>query len=675
MTWTTQSTLLRLALLLLLGALGAVQAAAADIVAYHDRTFQDHVTQADQLRSQGYRPLTLSVYGNPADPRHAAVWIKRGGPEWTAIYGFAPKDFYKVHADMVKQSFYPALISVVGAGEAARFSVTFERVPPSGQGRAAALNLVPSGVAVSVNEKRGQGFMPRSVSIYGTASQPLYAITWQPASATLAWDAEGINEDGGVYQQRVEAQVAQWARPAFVTVSPFGRYFSVFRDDQVGPVVARHNLTSQGYQAEYSKWVGQGFYPVCVQAGGVGANARFAAIFVKQETPVARKITVTGREVPALAKFDQAMIDGLKKNKARAASLAIAKDGRLVFARSYTWAEPGYPVTTPQSAFRIASCSKPLTSIAVFQLMDRKQMRFFNSVKDLQGFAQLPNSQTIPNNFQHVTVDQLLSHRTSWGDVQQDEAASAYLKTPLPINKYQLAAYNLAQGVPQTPVYGYSNFGYSILGMLIEKVSGMGYYQYVKTQIMAPLGIKAARIAKPMLTEQSQLAVRYHDDMLLVRKSRAEGSGRLRPQPYGGENLTAFDSFGGWEMSAAEYARVLAELSKKDKCILLKDNYNTMFSRPPTGYNDTKGKSETGYGWGWWYEPLGDTPFGKSVRTYSHGGWLPGVRTWICHRTDGIDFVVFYNGEDTRPNLHAIANSIPAASWPAHDLFPEVGIQ
>jgi hypothetical protein len=71
-------------------------------------------------------------------------------------------------------------------------------------------------------------------------------------------------------------------------------------------------------------------------------------------------------------------------------------------------------------------------------------------------------------------------------------------------------------------------------------------------------------------------------------------------------------------------------------------------------------------------QSLGRYTVWQNVASYRHGGWLPGVRTWICHRTDGIDIVAFYNGENSLPDLNAIANSLLAAGWPAHELFSEI---
>ena len=61
----------------------------------------------------------------------------------------------------------------------------------------------------------------------------------------------------------------------------------------------------------------------------------------------------------------------MQRHQVRAGALAIGRAGRLVFARGYTFAEPGYPVTEPHSLFRVASCSKVLTATAVHRELAR----------------------------------------------------------------------------------------------------------------------------------------------------------------------------------------------------------------------------------------------------------------------------------------------------------------
>ena len=134
-----------------------------------------------------------------------------------------------------------------------------------------------------------------------------------------------------------------------------------------GSGFAHHDLTSQQYQALFDQYALWGYIPFSVQGSGSGANARFAAVFAATDQPLTPQLTTRGRQVPDLQVFDDYVTSWMASNDARGATLAIVKDCRLVLARAYTLAPSGYPITDPLSYFRIASCSKPLTSIAVHQ--------------------------------------------------------------------------------------------------------------------------------------------------------------------------------------------------------------------------------------------------------------------------------------------------------------------
>ena len=77
-------------------------------------------------------------------------------------------------------------------------------------------------------------------------------------------------------------------RPAYVALSADQTYCSVFKDDVVGPWVARHGMTSAQYQTEFNQQTAAGKYPVCVQGGGTTASPVYAAIFATQDIPLAR---------------------------------------------------------------------------------------------------------------------------------------------------------------------------------------------------------------------------------------------------------------------------------------------------------------------------------------------------------------------------------------------------
>ena len=87
-------------------------------------------------------------------------------------------------------------------------------------------------------------------AVYGDPGSPVFAGIWPENRDGVAWNADGVTETADEYQARFNAQVAGFARPGFVTLSDYGAYLSIFRDDALGPVVARHNLTLAGLNAD-----------------------------------------------------------------------------------------------------------------------------------------------------------------------------------------------------------------------------------------------------------------------------------------------------------------------------------------------------------------------------------------------------------------------------------------
>src|SRR5262245_24202988 len=94
-----------------------------------------------------------------------------------------------------------------------------------------------------------------------------------------------------------------------------------------------------------------------------------------------KRWTMTGPASPELAEFDAAMKAYRTQHDVPGGVLAVEKDGRLVLARGYTWAEADYPVTQPTSLFRIASCSKPITNVAIYQLVERGALALTDNVQ------------------------------------------------------------------------------------------------------------------------------------------------------------------------------------------------------------------------------------------------------------------------------------------------------
>ena len=111
-----------------------------------------------------------------------------------------------------------------------------------------------------------------------------------------------------------------------------------------------------------------------MRAAPIASLLIFAGAALAQ--PKSREVPVTGEAQLKLAAIDRLMLDYLAREKAPGAAVAVTKDGRLVYARGFGWAEPEHksPVQ-PASLFRIASVSKAITAAAICQLVERGQLK------------------------------------------------------------------------------------------------------------------------------------------------------------------------------------------------------------------------------------------------------------------------------------------------------------
>lgn len=398
--------------------------------AYHGVDGAQHQANFDRLSRQGFRIISLSVYGNSSDPRYAAVWVQRGGPAWVAVHGIDAAGYQNWFNAQTEQGYVPVLITATGAVENAVFAAVFEKGIPGAWLARHGVTSGPrenSGTFDNINASAAAtGLAIRSVTIYGTAQDRRYAAIWHANPGYVKWHVHGADA-AGQYQTTFnnETQLPGYGlhgyRPAYVTLSSDHSYCSVFKDDVVGFWVARHGMTSAEYQAEFDAQNSAGRYPICVQGGGVGSDTRYAAIFASQDIPSSREWAATGSEGPWVSKFDDLMQSFVQTNAVRAAQLAIGKDGVMKFSRAYTWAEPGYRITQPSDVFLLASCSKMFLEAAVQTLYDTDRLNPNTAVYPRLGFSGPADARS-----DAITIQQLLDHLGGYNDGPVDQGGSNF---------------------------------------------------------------------------------------------------------------------------------------------------------------------------------------------------------------------------------------------------------
>jgi CubicO group peptidase (beta-lactamase class C family) len=162
------------------------------------------------------------------------------------------------------------------------------------------------------------------------------------------------------------------------------------------------------------------------------------------------------------------------------ASIAIVRDGRLVLARAYGKASETIPAATSDLRYQIASNSKQFTAMGLLLLEDEGKLSLDDHVsKWLPGIS---GGDTI-------TIRQLLSHTSGLQDFwPQDYMFETMTRPTVPQGIVDRWAKKPLDYVPGTR-WQYSNTGYVVAGMILEKAAGEPLMSYLKRKIFTPLGM------------------------------------------------------------------------------------------------------------------------------------------------------------------------------------------
>lgn len=385
--------------------------------------------------------------------------------------------------------------------------------------------------------------------------------------------------------------------------------------------------------------------------------ACFLASFILLASATAARadLPVTGTALQGLTAFDSAVISLLEKWKIPGASLAVAKDGRLILARGYGYSDVGQmkPVT-PDLRFRVASLSKSLTASAVMKLVETGHLNLDDAALPLLGPWAPAANEIIDPRVHQITVRHLLIHRGGWN---RETAGDPSFDSPEHLRDRDCRGImhaELTRKLDFDPgsAFVYSNTGYCILGRIIERVSGMPYAEFVTSQILAPAGA-----GQMLLTQRAQFRsdepVYYHTPGSAI-------------SPYEGVALNAIDSLAGWVARPTDYLRYFLALNGSGGKSILKPQSVAQILAAPSGPKPPAN----------WY--------GLGVRVQArsggldvwHHGSMPGTQAEVVLSREGVAWVITFNArpsdaasfsEDIDATLWAASRRISA--WPIGNLF------
>lgn len=354
-------------------------------------------------------------------------------------------------------------------------------------------------------------------------------------------------------------------------------------------------------------------------------------------------VTMGKIEENDLIEIDLQIEKFLNKYDIPGASVAICKDGKLVFTKGYGVSdkETGEKVT-PYHLFRIASLSKSVTAATILKLSEEGKLSLDDKVFGENGILGQDYSTTNPE-VNTISVRNLLNHTSGgWKNSNYDPM----FQYPS-FNQQQLIQRILQVRPLENPPgekYGYSNFGYSLLGRIIEKITGQTYENYVNNVMLKPLGINNMHIGGDTKEERLPGEVTYY--------SQEQNSAY-------GMKIRRMDSHGGWVASSSEILKFLVHIDGLEgKTDILSEEMISVLS--------TGSSVNPGYACGFQV---------NSDNNWWHTGCLPGSAALMLRSSEGLSWVILVNSRSMSTNffpemdrtMWRIVKNVK--EWPDVDLF------
>ncbi|HVN19370.1 MAG TPA: serine hydrolase domain-containing protein [Dongiaceae bacterium] len=291
-------------------------------------------------------------------------------------------------------------------------------------------------------------------------------------------------------------------------------------------------------------------------------------------------------------------------------AVLIAKDGKPIFAQAYGFADREHKAPNAlKTRFRIGSMNKMFTAVATLQLLQAGKL----DLKDTVGkyLSDYPNKDIASN----VTIQELLTHTGGTGDIFGPDFEQHRLELRTLADYLKLYGSRGPKFAPGTH-WEYSNYGFILLGAIIEKVSGKSYYDYVSEHIYVPAGMTSTG-SEPEDAAVPDRSIGY------TKMDSALWQPNTATLPYRGT------SAGGGYSTVEDLARFAQALQSHK---LLDGLYTGMLTTGKPGTPDNS------YAFGF------EDRLVNGVRCFGHGGGAPGMNgdLKICPST-GYVVVVLAN--------------------------------
>ncbi|KAI9809202.1 MAG: hypothetical protein M1825_002493 [Sarcosagium campestre] len=587
---------------------------------YIDVDSKTHQRNVEKWSADGFRMISISVYGSPSDARYAAVWVQRTGPDFLTLHDSNRTNFRKWIDEKKDQGYIPTLLAVTGPRNSSLHAGVIEKISDVRWTQACDMDF--SEMIVSTNANVDVNLYPNAFRQYGTANDPRYCAIWH-ANAENDRFTWAFQQTAADYNNTREAQMTKpYFHPEYLSTSEDQKISSLYTDSYVGKWAASTSLSSGELKSKIDEKSKEGLYLFNLQGFGNGNDARFSAIWAEFGSATRRVWTNTGQSAgigaTQVAEVDEMMKRFMQATGARQAQMAASKNGTLFLDRAYTWSEAPYrPTTSTSDTFLLASVSKLFCSAAIQTLYDSGELSPTAKAYDVLGMSS-PNDTRADS----ITIAQLVNHTAGYDNQVGDKYDPAFNMRTIAQRQsngtrpatmqdvvdymYQHRALDFDPGAR----YAYSNYGYLLLSRVVEYVTGRDYYDYLQDKVFGSCQGSHCDEIRRWATSASS-----HQNDSVIQESRLSGLSALEPRKfaivpcvYGGDGMYKESGYGVASLAAS--ARMIVQFV------------------------------ENHASWG-----IGGRRYG------SRWGSMEGVSTWVESQPDRIDWAVTVNTRSW-PNGH-----------------------
>lgn len=607
-------------------------------VAKHGMSSKQYQENYTKFSKKGFRLKAIDGYLVNGKIYYAALWQKGNTSDIVAKHGLTGKKYQAEYNKWNKKGYRLVHVDGYSDGRNTRYAAIWKKGSKAGLRSKHGLTSKQYQNEITKNHKDGYRLI--HVSGYGVRGKLYYAAIWKKGKNNDYVARHGLTSKQ--YQDVYTKYTKQGFKLTHVDSYDVKKkvYYACILEKVNGRYSTRHGMNGTNYQLQYDNHYYQGFIPVSISGHDGGKKAEYTASFK----------SVGGWKHEEVKQLDSKIKVALKKSKIPGISLAIVKDGKLVYAKGYGYGiKEKKEIASATSLFRLASVSKPITSVAIMKLVEKGKLKLSDKIF---GSGKILGNTYGTKNYgsreKSITVKHLLEHVAgghTWDNNSKPESIDTWSPAMKLSKKESFGALFKRVLDDRNPThnpgdfYEYSNFGYCVLGRIISKKSGLTYENYVKKKVLKPCGINKMQIGPSDKKNRVYKEVVYYN---------ANGN------PYS-LKMNKMDAHGGWIGSSVDLMRFIVRVdgqtSKKD--IIKSSTFDSM----------TTSTLNNGYAKGW--------SVNGSASRMSHSGGMSGTSTILKKMNNSISYVILCNSSGNGSALKkAIEEGIDAIGiWPNLDLF------